>query len=57
MVDAVVGPAQVGVCDLNAVPEVELDAGPQRVSLWTGGSAWHLSLQLRSGHFNKIKYK
>lgn len=34
---AVIGPAQVGVRDLNAVPEVQLDAGPGRLSLQTGG--------------------
>ena len=37
MLDAIVSPAQVGICDLDAVPEVERDAGPLRVSLWTGG--------------------
>lgn len=37
MLDAVVSPAQVRICDLDAVSEVERDAGPLRVSLWTGG--------------------
>lgn len=34
---AVIGPAQVGVCDLDAVPKVQLDAGPRRLSLHAGG--------------------
>lgn len=37
VLDAVIGPAQVGVRDLDAVPEVQLDAGPRRLSLQTGG--------------------
>lgn len=45
--DAVVGPAQVGVRDLDAVPEVELDAGLQRVPLRTGGETRAPSLPLR----------
>lgn len=47
MPDAVVGPAQVGVRDLDAVPEVELDAGLQRVPLRTGGETRSPSLPLR----------
>lgn len=47
MPDAVVGPAQVGVRDLDAVPEVELDAGLQRVPLRTGGETRTPSLPLR----------
>lgn len=39
VLDAVVGPAQVGVGDLDAVPEVQLDAGPRRLSLQTGGES------------------
>lgn len=54
MPDAVVGPAQVGVCDLDAVPEVELDAGLQRVPLQTGGEIWYLSLPLRPGYFSPV---
>lgn len=30
---SVIGPAQVGVRDLDAVPKVQLDAGPRRLSL------------------------
>lgn len=52
MLDAIIGPAQVGVRDLDAVSEVELDAGPQRVSLWTDGVTLHLSSRLRSGYFH-----
>lgn len=48
MPDAVVGPAQVGVRDLDAVPEVELDAGLQRVPLRTGGETRTRSLPLFS---------
>lgn len=36
VLDAVIGPAQVGVRNLDAVPEVQLDAGPRRLSLQTG---------------------
>ena len=33
MLDAVAGAAQVGVCDLNAVPKVQLDVGLLRIPL------------------------
>lgn len=46
MLYAVIGPAQVGVGDLDAVPEVELDAGPRRLSLQTGGE-WKKSNKKR----------
>lgn len=49
MPDAVVGPAQVGVRDLDAVPEVELDAGLQRVPLRTGGETRPLTVTATTG--------
>lgn len=46
VLDAITGPAQVRVCDLDAVSEVELDAGAQRLSLRTDGMTRHLSSRL-----------
>lgn len=57
VLDAIISPAQVRVYYPDAVTEVELDAGPLRVSLWTDGETWHLSPRLRSGYLKCIAYK